>query len=104
MLDDDREHLTSGHARRGDGGRVAAGRLGEEEPPPGFRLGRRLLSDLVGEGAWHDRPVADPFDDEPYEVSWRQRRRRRWARIVAVLVALAMLTPIIVTTLDAVGG
>jgi hypothetical protein len=39
-----------------------------------------------------------------YEGSDRQRRVRRRARVVAVVVAAAMLLPIVLATADAIGG
>jgi hypothetical protein len=39
-----------------------------------------------------------------YDGSARQQRVRRRARIVAVVVALAMLLPILFATADAIGG
>jgi len=38
---------------------------------------------------------------EPYEGSARQRGRQRRIKLVAVIAALAMLVPILVTTIDA---
>lgn len=39
-----------------------------------------------------------------YEGSARQRRTRRRARVVAIVLALAMLTPIVISTAVAVRG
>ena len=40
---------------------------------------------------------------EAYEGSWRQRRNRRRARIVAIVLALSLLVPIVVGTVAAIG-
>ena len=39
---------------------------------------------------------------EPYEGSWRQQRQRRRTRVVAGVLALALLLPIIVGTIAAI--
>ncbi len=39
---------------------------------------------------------------EPYEGSERQRRRQRKVRIVAIVMATALLLPIVFATIDAV--
>jgi len=41
--------------------------------------------------------------DEPYDGSWRQRRNKRRARIVAIVLALSLLVPIVVGTAAAIG-
>lgn len=40
---------------------------------------------------------------EPYEGSWRQRRNKRRARVVAIVLALSLLLPIVVGTVSAIG-
>jgi len=40
--------------------------------------------------------------EEPYEGSWRQRRNKRRTRIVAIVLALSLLVPIVVSTLAAI--
>lgn len=42
------------------------------------------------------------MSEEPYEGSWRQRRQRRRVRIVALLLALSLLVPIVVSSLSAI--
>lgn len=42
------------------------------------------------------------MSDERFEGSWRQRRNRRRARVVAVILALSLLVPIVVSTLAAI--
>lgn len=42
------------------------------------------------------------MSSDPYEGSWRQRRQKRRVRIVALVLALALLLPIIFATIDAV--
>ena len=42
--------------------------------------------------------------NQQYEGSWRQRRTRRRARIVGVVLALSLLIPIIVSTANAISG
>jgi hypothetical protein len=39
---------------------------------------------------------------DSYDGSWRQRRQRRRARIVAAVLAIALLLPILVGTLSAI--
>ena len=46
-------------------------------------------------------PSRSSFD--PYEGSRRQRANRRRTRIVAVVLALALLVPIVVGTISAIG-
>jgi hypothetical protein len=41
---------------------------------------------------------------ERYEGSWRQRRNKRRARIVAIVLALSLLIPIVVSTANAISG
>jgi predicted nucleic acid-binding Zn ribbon protein len=41
---------------------------------------------------------------DPYEGSPRQRRRQRRVRIVSVVLALSLLVPIVLSTVDAVRG
>lgn len=43
------------------------------------------------------------MDDEAYEGSARQRRRMRRARGIALVVTVAMLLPIVVATVSAIG-
>ena len=42
--------------------------------------------------------------NERYEGSWRQRRNKRRARIVAIVLALSLLIPILMSTADAISG
>jgi hypothetical protein len=42
--------------------------------------------------------------DDPYEGSWRQRRHKRRVRIVAVVLALALVVPILVSSIAAISG
>jgi len=57
-----------------------------------------LHQTIVWVKRWHDAAV----DDDTYEGSARQQRRMRRARVVAVIVALAMLAPIVVATASAI--
>ncbi|HEY9558068.1 MAG TPA: hypothetical protein VIR58_15130 [Acidimicrobiales bacterium] len=42
------------------------------------------------------------MDDE--SLSWRMRRSRRRARIVAIIMAMALLVPIVASAANAIGG
>jgi len=43
-------------------------------------------------------------DWEPYEGSARQRRRRRKLQLVALIAALALVLPILWSSIDAIRG
>jgi hypothetical protein len=42
--------------------------------------------------------------NQRYEGSWRQQRTRRRAKVVGIVLALALLIPIIVSTASAISG
>lgn len=58
-----------------DGGRDIDIPFGHDNPPPGFLKCTRPTP--------HDGPCAHPFDDDPYEGSWREAADNEGARIAS---------------------